>query len=88
MQKKPERRYHSASDLIVDLKRALANPNGDFVQIPSFVASDSPTIKISDEDIGRINNGSLRQNDLIDDDDEELDSVDSRVEKIFSVVLL
>ncbi|NLL72209.1 MAG: Stk1 family PASTA domain-containing Ser/Thr kinase [Clostridiales bacterium] len=88
MQKKPERRYHSASDLIVDLKRALANPNGDFVQIPSFVASDSPTIKISDEDIGRINNGSLRQNDLIDDDDEELDSVDSRVEKIFSVVTI
>lgn len=87
MQKKPERRYHSASELIVDLKRALANPKGDFVQIPAFVACDSPTIKISDDDMGRINNNFLRQNDLIDDD-EELDSVDSRVEKIFSVVTI
>ena len=36
MQKRPERRYHSASELIIDLKRAIANPNGDFVQIPAF----------------------------------------------------
>lgn len=89
MQKKPERRYHSASELIVDLKRALANPNGDFVQIPAFVASDSPTIKISDDDISRINNSSLRQkqNNVLDDD-EDLDSMDSRAEKIFSIITI
>ena len=56
MQKRPERRYHSASELIVDLKRALANPDGDFVQIPAFVANDSPTINISD-DLDKIKNG-------------------------------
>lgn len=93
MHKRPERRYHSASELIVDLKRALANPDGDFVQIPAFVANDSPTINISD-DLGKIKNGSLysdkyhnpRNNNLVDDDDEELDTVDSKMEKIISVL--
>jgi serine/threonine-protein kinase len=96
MQKKPERRYHSASDLIVDLKRALSNPNGDFVQIPSFVANDSPTINISD-DLGKIKNSSYYSNDnyrnsrnnpVINDDDEDLDTVDSKLEKVFTVLTI
>lgn len=95
MQKKPERRYHSASELIIDLKKALTNPEGDFVQIPAFVADDSPTINISD-DLGKIKNGSYyndshhntRNNVVIDDDDEELDTVDSKVEKIFSILTI
>lgn len=86
MQKKPERRYHSASELIVDLKRALVSPNGDFVQIPSFVASDSPTIKIAD-DFVKPNNSSLRKNDLLDDDD-ELDSIDSKADKIITIITI
>ena len=93
MQKRPERRYHSASDLIVDLKRALANPDGDFVQIPAFVANDSPTINIS-EDLGKIKSSAYysdkyhnpRNNKVVDDDDEELDTVDSKMEKIISVL--
>ena len=93
MQKIPERRYHSASDLIVDLKRALANPDGDFVQIPAFVANDSPTINIS-EDLGKIKSSAYysdkyhnpRNNKVVDDDDEELDTVDSKMEKIISVL--
>ena len=93
MQKRPERGYHSASDLIVDLKRALANPDGDFVQIPAFVANDSPTINIS-EDLGKIKSSAYysdkyhnpRNNKVVDDDDEELDTVDSKMEKIISVL--
>lgn len=95
MQKRPERRYHSASDLIVDLKKALANPDGDFVQIPAFVANDSPTINISD-DLDKIKNGAYysdnyqkqRNNPVIDEDDDELDTVDSKVEKIFSILTI
>ncbi|TAH71582.1 MAG: Stk1 family PASTA domain-containing Ser/Thr kinase [Anaerolineaceae bacterium] len=95
MQKRPERRYHSASDLIIDLKRALANPDGDFVQIPAFVANDSPTINISD-DLGKIKNTAYfgdnyhnsRNNNVVDDDDEELDTVDSKLEKVFSVLTI
>jgi serine/threonine protein kinase len=93
MQKRPERRYHSASELIADLKRALSNPDGDFVQIPAYSASDSPTINISD-DLGRIKNGAYKDNNQTDperdtavlaDDEEELDSVDTKVEKVLTI---
>ena len=95
MQKKPERRYHSASELIIDLKRSLANPDGDFVQIPAYIASDSPTINISD-DLGKIKNGTLLDEDdlsndvnenhiISDDEEEDLDTVDSKVEKVFLI---
>ncbi len=94
MQKRPERRYHSASELISDLKKAITNPDGDFVQIPAFVATDSPTINISD-DLSKIKNGTFHDDDLrstknlsagaITDDDEDLDTVDSKVEKIFLI---
>lgn len=96
MQKRPERRYHSASELIVDLKKALSNPDGDFVQIPALVASDSPTINISD-DLNKIKNGTngFLEEDLrptknlapgkLSDDEEELDTVDTKVEKVFLV---
>lgn len=95
MQKRPERRYHSASELIVDLKRSLTNPDGDFVQIPAFVANDSPTINISD-DLGRIKNStysndnqqSKRESKTIDDDDEDLETMDDKVDKIFSVITI
>lgn len=91
MQKKAERRYHTASELIIDLKRSLANPDGDFVQIPAYVASDSPTINISD-DISKIKSGVLMEDDISSDDmenkiirdeeEEDLDTVDSKVERI------
>ena len=54
MQKKPERRYLRASELIYDLKHALMQPNGEFVKIVAPVADDSPTIQISDDDMSDI----------------------------------
>jgi serine/threonine-protein kinase len=96
MQKRPERRYHTASELITDLKKAITNPDGDFVQIPAFAPSDSPTINIGD-DINKIKNGAYLDDDmratknltpgaiLEDEEEEELDTVDSKVEKVFLV---
>lgn len=95
MQKRPERRYHSASELIADLKRAISNPDGDFVQIPAFTSSDSPTINISD-DLGKIKSGVYLDEELRDTrthqtkkltevEDEDLDTVDSKVEKMVMV---
>ncbi len=96
MQKRPERRYHSASELILDLKRAIANPDGDFVQIPAFVTSDSPTINISD-DLGKIKNGAYLEEDLpekknnnghyvtAEEEDDDLDSMDSKLTKFSAV---
>ena len=44
MQKKPERRYQSAAELIRDLKKSLLNPDGDYVNISSNAAvTNSPT---------------------------------------------
>lgn len=94
MQKRPERRYHSSSELIGDLKKAISNPDGDFVQIPTFVASDSPTINISN-DLGKIKSGTYMDEDLrpnkntqyskTTEDDEDLDTVDSKVERFFMI---
>lgn len=95
MQKRPERRYHSASELIADLKKAITNPDGDFVQIPAFVAPDSPTINISD-DLSKIKNGAYLDEDtrpvknyntgkIAEDEDEDIDTVDAKVEKVFMI---
>ncbi len=95
MQKRPERRYHSASELILDLKRAIANPDGDFVQIPAFVASDSPTINISD-DLSKIKNGAYLDESMLDkkntghyasadEEDDDLDSMDTKLAKFSAV---
>lgn len=55
MQKKPEYRYLTASDLIADLKKSLSNPDGAYIQILSNnVMEDSPTISFSDEDMQKI----------------------------------
>ena len=95
MQKKPERRYLSASELIVDLKKAISNPNGDFVHLVSPVVMDSPTISLSDEEIRNINsitgnntNDYSRQQPKSDpenndeEEDEDIDSVNPQVTKL------
>lgn len=108
MQKKPERRYLSASELIADLKRSIANPNGDFVQLSANVVPDSPTISLSADEVRNIKNASVNQppryevdapeaaaasgaavkqkkksgGNTVLEDEEDLDSVDSKVEKV------
>lgn len=54
MQKKPERRYSSASELISDLKQAVTNPNGDFVKIAPMVVNNSPTIDLTEDEVSHI----------------------------------
>ncbi|MDF2538815.1 MAG: hypothetical protein K0S76_1836 [Herbinix sp.] len=92
MQKRPERRYHTALELINDLKKALTNPDGAYVQIPAFVANDSPTINISD-DLGKIKNVAYLDEDIpnnpsnkvAEEEEEELDSVDSKMDKFVAI---
>ena len=50
-QKKTEKRYQSAMDLIADLKRSLVTPDEDFVVIASAVATDAPTQMIDADDM-------------------------------------
>lgn len=58
MDKKPERRYLSAAEMIGDLKRSIINPNGDFVKMALPIVDDSPTINISEEEMNEIKNAS------------------------------
>lgn len=63
-EKKPERRYASANDVINDLRKALLNPEGEFVRDPmpesirDMVASTNPmdgaTVQISDGELAQI----------------------------------
>lgn len=99
MQKRPERRYHTASELIADLKKAISDPDGDFVEIPAYTAPDSPTINITSEELSRIKSGAYIDDDTRptrnlqtmnkkEEDDEELDTVDSKVEKVFMIGMI
>lgn len=53
-QKKPERRYLTASALIADLRRVATNPNGDFVVMGSNTSTNAPTVMMSDEELSTI----------------------------------
>lgn len=48
MQKKPDMRYENADALIMDLRRAVSEPDGDYVVLDEMV-NDSPTIMLSDD---------------------------------------
>lgn len=100
MQKKPDRRYLTASELIADLKRAISNPNGDFVQMAAAV-NDSPTIHLSDDELNQIKNARFVSSDTPRDtgvirqttgpirkpmlDEDDGDEMDPKVEKIMLI---
>ncbi len=94
MQKHPENRYASASDLIIDLKHSITNPDGDFVWINNSSASNNnPTKTFTKDQVDEINSQSMYSNSYENDDKkvlapevEELDTVDSKWEKIIIIV--
>ena len=99
MQKKPERRYQTAAELIVDLKRSVLNPEGDYVNIPSnAIVTSSPTRSITEEELDTIKKsaakGPERQVTYTDRktkkkvkrEKEELDTMDSGLEKVLTIV--
>lgn len=101
MQKKPERRYLTASELIVDLKKAITNPNGDFVKLAAPIVTDSPTINLSASDVNRIKSESGLKSRVDEEDEvtsdttilpreeeEGLDDVDPRIAKILSILMI
>ena len=60
-QKKPERRYASARELIADLRKVLTHPDGEYVVIPGAIPQ-SRTIVMNDDDIDSLKAASLRKN--------------------------
>ena len=60
-QKKPERRYLTASALIADLKRVATNPNGDFVVMGNNTAVNAPTVMMSEAEFNSIKEGAAQK---------------------------
>ena len=69
MQKKPERRYMTTNELIADLKKAIVDPNGDFVKI-NTVMDGAKTRPITPGEMSEIKAEVAVQSDSFDDDDE------------------
>ena len=87
MQKKPDMRYMSAAALISDLKRSLAEPDGNYVMLMENSADSSPTIMISDSELGDIKKEATkvmpetsRREEIPDED-----VIDPKLEKILKV---
>lgn len=58
-QKKPDRRYASARELIADLRRVLTHPDGEYVIIPGAVPAGG-TIVMNEDDISSLKEASVR----------------------------
>ena len=94
MQKRPENRYLSASELIVDLKRSITNPEGDFVKLPvNGYVPDNPTKMFTENEVEEIRTTAAKSpvtrydghqknnNRVLKEEEEELDSINSKWEK-------
>lgn len=55
MQKEPNLRYVSATEMLADLREAVKNPNGNFVVMNKMV-TDEPTRRMSTEEIENLEN--------------------------------
>ncbi len=67
-QKNAERRYQNCQELIMDLKRSLVDPDGDFVNNPEYIPGGDETVMMSDEDQRRIQNRSSYKQDYYEDE--------------------
>lgn len=59
-QKRADRRYKDAYELITDLRRALVDPNDTFVNPGTEMDTSSPTVIINGDDLAAIQDGSRR----------------------------
>lgn len=79
-QKKPERRYSTAKELIADLKKVLTNPDGEYVLLPG-VMSNETTVVMSEDELASVNAATATGNvgsktEFLDDLSEEPDDQD------------
>lgn len=77
-QKKPDRRYQTAAELITDLKKALVMPDEDFVKMAPAYAAAGVAATAASSDTEEVNAGenddALSDDDIFLEDDENEDS--------------
>lgn len=90
--KSPDRRYADISELLFDLKKALVNPNEDFVVILDNNNMDKTKI-ISNEDLDKIKNQSgtknlsdSDENKAMEGEDEDDDKLNPKMEKAVTIM--
>ncbi len=76
-EKNPDRRYFNVSELVADLKRALVNPDEDFVQMIPMGGLQGATKMITEEDMSSIR----QQTGMIDLDADDLNAFSSSAGK-------
>ncbi len=107
MQKHPENRYSLASDLIIDLKHSITNPDGDFVRINNGM--EGRTRAFTNEETDEIKNQaaatrpvvpqtykeeyarpqkSVSNSKVLHEEYEELDTIDSKFEKVVIIITI
>lgn len=88
MQKKPDMRYENADALIMDLRRAVSEPDGNYVVLGEM-DNDSPTIMLSDDMVRAVKERPRKvsaeepggaQEELIDED-----AMDPKLERILKI---
>ena len=71
-QKNPNLRYHDCASLLLDLKRSLVDPDGDFVVLGAGASSDTDkTVVMSTEELEQVQNRQYGRDDDYDDDEDE-----------------
>lgn len=77
-QKNPAMRYHDCASLLLDLKRSLVDPDGDFVAIGARPGADTDrTVVMSTEELNEVQRQSYKNDDDDDyDDDHDDDEYD------------
>ena len=71
-QKNPNLRYHDCASLLLDLKRSLVDPDGDFVVLGAGASSDTDkTVVMSTEELEQVQNRQYGRGDDYDDDEDE-----------------
>ncbi|RDU24319.1 Stk1 family PASTA domain-containing Ser/Thr kinase [Anaerosacchariphilus polymeriproducens] len=94
-QKSPERRYHSAEELITDLKKSLITPNEQFVQVIPGINRDQ-TIMFKPDEIKKIKSETdikqlkpeekpVEAQDL-NEDEEEDEEINPKLEKAITIM--
>lgn len=100
-QKKPERRYTKANDVIADLKKSLVTPDEDFVELIP-INTQAPTISLTEEEVTVLKKSTNREEEnnravvpksknnlnsnFYEEETEESERVNPKVEKMMTVL--
>ncbi len=69
-QKNAAHRYQNCQELILDLKRSMVDPDGDFVNNPDYTPGGDETVMMSEEDQRRVQNRAAYQREYYEDEDD------------------